>query len=299
MTVRWPLLGARYRTEAFTVTRPTREFKIAVPVSTVAVVGAVVVTAVDGVILNVFKEFPAIRRSHAGRRVDRRGEAVVDGVGVDPCGDRRLTRDVANTADVFTTSLWIAVFHVGALAGTHAGIHEVVIPCVADDSEQSIRAVRTPKTGHDGHRFREGANVSLIESVYTTVVRAKALGVVCLHGFGTPIEATRSRVGARGHLPDARGNFDSEYHVGHPLNSCYKAGFKCLQPERWDMPEHHDDEEYLDAIRDGNHATSDIADAVGVARQSADERLRRLAEVREVEHETVGNSLYWTLVDDE
>jgi Mn-dependent DtxR family transcriptional regulator len=65
------------------------------------------------------------------------------------------------------------------------------------------------------------------------------------------------------------------------------------------MTEHHDAEEYLDAIREGNHATSDIADAVGVARQSADERLRRLAEVGEVEYETVGNSLYWTVVNDE
>jgi Mn-dependent DtxR family transcriptional regulator len=65
------------------------------------------------------------------------------------------------------------------------------------------------------------------------------------------------------------------------------------------MPEHHSDDEYLDAIRDGNHATSDIADAVGVARQSADERLRRLAEEGQVDRETVGNSLYWTVVDDE
>jgi Mn-dependent DtxR family transcriptional regulator len=64
------------------------------------------------------------------------------------------------------------------------------------------------------------------------------------------------------------------------------------------MPEHHSDEEYLDAIRAGNHATSDIADAVGVARQSADERLRSLADAGDVEKERVGNSLYWSLVGD-
>jgi predicted transcriptional regulator len=32
----------------------------------------------------------------------------------------------------------------------------------------------------------------------------------------------------------------------------------------------------VDAIRSGNHATADIADAVGVTRQAADEQLRKL-----------------------
>jgi len=61
------------------------------------------------------------------------------------------------------------------------------------------------------------------------------------------------------------------------------------------MAEHHDDDEYIEAIRAGNHATADIADAVGVTRQAADERLRRLRESGQVEKETVGNSLYWSV----
>lgn len=65
------------------------------------------------------------------------------------------------------------------------------------------------------------------------------------------------------------------------------------------MPEHHDDAEYLAAIRDGNHATADIADAVGVTRQAADERLRKLEADGEVNKEKIGNSLYWTVVDGE
>jgi predicted transcriptional regulator len=53
----------------------------------------------------------------------------------------------------------------------------------------------------------------------------------------------------------------------------------------------------VDAIRDGNHATADIADAVGVTQQAADQRLRKLKADGEVTKETVGNSLYWTVVD--
>ncbi|QPV63886.1 helix-turn-helix transcriptional regulator [Halosimplex litoreum] len=64
------------------------------------------------------------------------------------------------------------------------------------------------------------------------------------------------------------------------------------------MPEHHDDSEYVDAIRDGNHATTDIADYVGVKRQSAYERLHAMEERELVEKETVGNSLYWTVDED-
>jgi predicted ArsR family transcriptional regulator len=65
------------------------------------------------------------------------------------------------------------------------------------------------------------------------------------------------------------------------------------------MAEHHDNTEYLDAIRDGNHATADIADAVGVTRQAADERLRKLEADERVTKETVGNSLYWTVSETE
>lgn len=63
------------------------------------------------------------------------------------------------------------------------------------------------------------------------------------------------------------------------------------------MPEHHDDSEYLAAIREGNHATTDIAEYVGVARQSAYERLHAMADRGLVEKETVGNSLYWSAAE--
>jgi len=80
------------------------------------------------------------------------------------------------------------------------------------------------------------------------------------------------------------------------LNSCYIAGFKYSAPQfTVVMPEHHDTSEYLEAIRKGSHATADIADEVGVARQSADERLRKLADEGLVEKGKVGNSLYWSL----
>jgi hypothetical protein len=159
MTVRWPLLGARYRTEAFTVTRPTWEFEITVPVGTVTVVGAVV-TVVDPI--TVFEEFTAVRSRNTWRRVDRRCKATVDGVGVNPCGDRRLTRDVSNTADVLAPTVGITVLHIWTLTASVTGVHEVLVACVADDGEQSIRAVRPPYVGHDSHRFREGADISLV-----------------------------------------------------------------------------------------------------------------------------------------
>ena len=58
---------------------------------------------------------------------------------------------------------------------------------------------------------------------------------------------------------------------------------------------HHDDEEFLDAIRSGNHATSSIAEHVSVSRQAADQRLRQLREDGEVESEMIGNSLVWSI----
>jgi Mn-dependent DtxR family transcriptional regulator len=65
------------------------------------------------------------------------------------------------------------------------------------------------------------------------------------------------------------------------------------------MPEHHSDEEYLEAIRSGNHGTTAIAEAVGVKRQSAHERLKSLEGAGKVDHETVGNSFRWIVADDE
>ena len=53
----------------------------------------------------------------------------------------------------------------------------------------------------------------------------------------------------------------------------------------------HSDEEYLDAVQEHEPAgTSEVADAVGVARQSADYRLRRLKEAGLVTKKMVGNS---------
>jgi len=64
------------------------------------------------------------------------------------------------------------------------------------------------------------------------------------------------------------------------------------------MAEHNSDEEYLDAIREGNRTTTEIADSVDVARQSAYERLHSLQEKGEAEKEKIGNSLLWRLSED-
>jgi predicted transcriptional regulator len=61
------------------------------------------------------------------------------------------------------------------------------------------------------------------------------------------------------------------------------------------MPKHHTDEEYLEAIEAGNRTTTEIANTVDVARQSAYERLHSLREKGAVEKEKIGNSLLWRL----
>lgn len=62
----------------------------------------------------------------------------------------------------------------------------------------------------------------------------------------------------------------------------------------------HDEEEYLDAIRDHSPAsTSEIAEAVGVTRQGADYRLRQLRDEGKVEAKMVGNSLIWMVAGEE
>jgi predicted ArsR family transcriptional regulator len=56
----------------------------------------------------------------------------------------------------------------------------------------------------------------------------------------------------------------------------------------------HPEEDYLDAIREHAPAsTKEVADAVGVTRQGADYRLRKLEEDGKVESKMVGNSLVW------
>ena len=60
------------------------------------------------------------------------------------------------------------------------------------------------------------------------------------------------------------------------------------------------DEEILDAVRDHEPAgTSEVGDAVGLARQNADYRLRQLRYAGRVESKKVGRSLVWTLSGDE
>lgn len=56
------------------------------------------------------------------------------------------------------------------------------------------------------------------------------------------------------------------------------------------------EEDYLDAIRDNEPAsTREVAEAVGVTRQGADWRLRRLEDEGKVRSKLAGNSLVWML----
>jgi predicted ArsR family transcriptional regulator len=62
----------------------------------------------------------------------------------------------------------------------------------------------------------------------------------------------------------------------------------------------HPESAYFDAIRANAPAsTKEIADAVGVTRQGADYRLRKLEEDGKVQSKMVGNSLLWQLPNDE
>jgi predicted ArsR family transcriptional regulator len=57
----------------------------------------------------------------------------------------------------------------------------------------------------------------------------------------------------------------------------------------------HTDEEVLDAVRKHEPAgTKEVADELGIARQSADYRLRRLLDEGRVSKKKVGNSLVWS-----
>lgn len=58
----------------------------------------------------------------------------------------------------------------------------------------------------------------------------------------------------------------------------------------------HDDEEYVRAVAEREPAgTKEIADAVGVTRQNADKRLRRLENDDRIASKRIGNSLAWSL----
>lgn len=58
----------------------------------------------------------------------------------------------------------------------------------------------------------------------------------------------------------------------------------------------HPDEAVLDAVRNHEPAgTKEVADELGIARQSADYRLRRLLDDGRVSKKKVGNSLVWSV----
>lgn len=62
----------------------------------------------------------------------------------------------------------------------------------------------------------------------------------------------------------------------------------------------YSDEEFLDAV--GEHApagTGEIAEVIGCTRQNADYRLRRLGEEDKVTSKKIGNSLAWSLAEEE
>jgi len=64
--------------------------------------------------------------------------------------------------------------------------------------------------------------------------------------------------------------------------------------------ERYPDEVYIDAVRENEPAaTSEVAQEVGVARQSADYRLRRLEEKGKTTSKMIGGSLAWMVPDDE
>lgn len=61
-----------------------------------------------------------------------------------------------------------------------------------------------------------------------------------------------------------------------------------------------DDREYLEAVERREPAgTAEIAEAVGVTRQNADKRLRRLEDAGKVRCKKIGASLVWMLAEGE
>lgn len=63
---------------------------------------------------------------------------------------------------------------------------------------------------------------------------------------------------------------------------------------------HHSADEYLEAVREHEPAsTREVAESLGITRQGADYRLRQLKDKGLVESKQIGNSLAWSVVDDE
>lgn len=60
------------------------------------------------------------------------------------------------------------------------------------------------------------------------------------------------------------------------------------------------DDDVIEAVESTQPAgTSDVADTLGVQRQAADYRLRKLREDNKVYSQKIGGSLVWTLPDEE
>lgn len=61
--------------------------------------------------------------------------------------------------------------------------------------------------------------------------------------------------------------------------------------------ERFSEKDYIDAVKKHEPAsTSEVAETVGVTRQSADYRLRQLEEEGHVKSKMIGNSLAWKVV---
>lgn len=60
----------------------------------------------------------------------------------------------------------------------------------------------------------------------------------------------------------------------------------------------HSDEEFIEAVREHEPAsTREVAEEIGIYRQSADYRLRRLEEDERVTRKKAGHSLVWMLAN--
>lgn len=69
--------------------------------------------------------------------------------------------------------------------------------------------------------------------------------------------------------------------------------------ERGRFSPEHPDEEVLAAVREHNPAaTSEVAEELGIARQSADSRLRKLADGERVRQKKIAAVAVWTPIED-
>lgn len=64
-------------------------------------------------------------------------------------------------------------------------------------------------------------------------------------------------------------------------------------------PQHSDDQVIAAVKEHSPAATSEVGDELDIARQSADYRLRKLADAGRVEKKKIGASLVWTAVEED